>query len=378
MGSGKHKKTIVFSGINLFEGGPLSIYYDCLDAIKDLGIWKDNTVIAFVHKKELFLKYEGIVRIIELPKSRKNYINRIYYEYFYFNNFSKKRDIDIWISLHDMTPRVKARRLYTYCHNPTPFMKKDIRKVKYSLRNVLMSYFYKFLYRINIKSADGIIVQSDWMREAFLKLFPIKNVIVARPSVDIHFDESENICKKDRRPDNECKVFIYASFPRFFKNFEIICEACNEIDKKENFEYEVWLTIDGSENKYASDIYKKYNNNKHIRWLGIQRRDNLFEIYKQTDCMIFPSKLETWGLPISEYKLTGRDMLIVDLPYSHETLGSYDKVMFFGEDDYKCLAKEMVQVIQGTQQYQPQITKEVREPYAADWNELLTLIMQGG
>lgn len=371
LGNGKGKKVIVFSGINLFEGGPLSIYYDCLDAVLELGLNKKYHIVAFVHKKTLFSKYENVIEIIELPKSRSSYLMRCYYEYFYFSKISEREHVDLWISLHDMTPRVKADRLYTYCHNSTPFMKKDIRKVKYSLKNVLMSYFYKYLYRINIKSANGIIVQQDWMRQAFLKMYPIENVIVARPRVVLG---KTNKIVKTKNSLSGKKIFIYASFPRFFKNFEIICQAANKIDKLGSWEYEVWLTIDGSENQYAADIYNKYKDNLHIKWLGIQKREKLFELYAQSDCMIFPSHLETWGLPISEYKLTGKDILLVDLPYTHETLGTYDKVMFFKEDDSKTLAQEMILTIQGKQRYQPQNEKKVHPPYAENWVELIKMI----
>ena len=51
-------KQIVISGINLFEGGPLSIYYDCLDTILELGLNKKYRIVAFVHRKALFKKYD--------------------------------------------------------------------------------------------------------------------------------------------------------------------------------------------------------------------------------------------------------------------------------------------------------------------------------
>ena len=171
-------------------------------------------------------------------------------------------------------------------------------------------------------------------------------------------------------------IFIYAGFPRFFKNFEVICEAANILNRARKLDYEVWLTIDGTENRYSFDVHEKYETNPHIKWLGIQQRSRLFELYKQSDCMIFSSKLETWGLPISEYKYTGKDMIIVDLPYAHETLGTYDKVMFFNEDDSNCLADKMLQVIQGTQRYQPQVEITVSKPYAESWDELMEMMIE--
>lgn len=69
-------KQLVISGINLFEGGPLSIYYDCLNCIRDMGLFHEYEITAFVHKKELFENYQDIITLIELPKSRVNYIYR--------------------------------------------------------------------------------------------------------------------------------------------------------------------------------------------------------------------------------------------------------------------------------------------------------------
>lgn len=358
-------RKMVLSGINLYEGGPLAIYYDCLEAIKELGIYKRYHIIAFVHKKSLFKKYKDIINFIELPKSRKNYAYRLYYEYFFFKKYSNNHDIDIWISLHDITPNVKAKKLYTYCHNPSPFMEKEFSKVRYSLKNVAFSYFYKYLYRINISSASAVIVQQDWMREEFKKMYSIDNIIVARPDVKVDFVIKKMQNKKEK------KIFVYPAFPRFFKNFELICEACKYLEK-DNFE--IWLTIDGSENQYSREIRKKYSGLKQIRWIGIQKREKIFEIYDIADCLIFPSKLETWGLPISEFKLTQKDILLVDLPYAHETLGEYEKVMFFRQNDPEQLAKCMKMEIEEKPIYSPQKKINISKPFYKGWKELLEKI----
>lgn len=356
-------REIVLSGINLFEGGPLSIYYDCLDCLVECEIYKEYNILAFVHKKELFAKYADKIEFIELPDSRNSYLKRLWYEYFYFYRFSKKEDIDIWISLHDITPRVKANKLYTYCHNPTPFMKTDLSKVKYSVKNVAFSLFYKYLYRINIKAADAIIVQQDWMRKEFLRLYPIQNVIVARPSV------SNGYKAKEVKKETDKKIFVFVSYPRYYKNFEVICQAVKEIDRND---FEVWLTLDGSENKYASDLVHLYSNIKRIKWIGLQSREKIFEIYDIADYMIFPSTLETWGLPISEFKLTNKPLILADLPYAHETLGNYEKALFFDPYNYKDLAEKVSMVLtKQSDAFSSHHEIIPNEPYASNWRELI-------
>lgn len=68
----------------------------------------------FVHKKELFEKYNDYFEILELPKSRKSWFIRMYYEYIYFKKYSKDKDIYLWISIHDSSPRVHAKHQISY------------------------------------------------------------------------------------------------------------------------------------------------------------------------------------------------------------------------------------------------------------------------
>ena len=362
------KSKMVISGINLHEGGPLSIYYDCLDAIIDTGAVKRFDITAFVYKKELFSKYSEQIELIELPKSRKSYLNRLYYEYCYFYHYSKRTDVDIWLSLHDITPKVKANRVYTYCHNPTPFMKKDLSKIKYSITNVAFAFFYKYLYRINIKSAYAVIVQQDWMRKEFMKLFPVNRVVVARPNISRSLFDDVIDADIKKTP----YTFVFASYPRFFKNFEVIGDACSRM---KNSNYEVWFTIDGTENKYAEDLRHKYGHIKNIKWLGIQSRAETYDLYKRSDCMIFPSTLETWGLPITEYKNTKKPIIVADLPYAHETVGTYEKIAFFNPNDGSELAEIMDAAVEGDDNvFEPVVEDSIEPPYANDWRELINII----
>lgn len=361
-------KTIVLSGINLFEGGPLSIYYDCLDSIIESHLYERARIIAFVYRKELFQRYDKYVKLIELPASRKNYLNRIYYEDVFFYRFSSRQHVDIWFSLHDMTPRVKADRIYTYCHNPSPFIKKDITKLKYSWKVYLFSYFYKYVYRWNIKAATAIIVQQDWMRQEFLRMYPIDQVIVARPNL-------EEKVFTDKSGENGVFTFIYAAYPRYFKNYEVILEACRLLEQKGTENFQVWLTIDGSENRYSRELKKKYAGVKTVQWLGLLPREELFHRYESANMMIFPSTVETWGLPISEFKGTGKGMLLANLPYAHESIGDYGKVSFFAPRDAVQLSQLMDNCVEHTIQFETNKANKVSEPYCKDWAELIQRII---
>ncbi|SDA30809.1 Glycosyltransferase involved in cell wall bisynthesis [Ruminococcus sp. YE71] len=364
------KKTLVISGINLYSGGTLSIYKDFLSSIIENHYCDLYDVIAFVYKKELFEEYKKYIKLVELPLSRKNYIFRLYYEYIYFYFYSKNKSIDVWFSIHDMTPNVIAKKRYVYCHNPTPFLKKSKIIKKMNSTVYYMSLFYKYIYKINIKKNTNVIVQQEWIRKEFQKMYNLNNIIVAQPNFNVEQIQMNDLLLKDK------KIFIYSAFPRPFKNFEIIGKACKALQKY-NDKFEVWLTIDGTENKYSKYIRDSFKDVKSIKWLGLIEREMMMRKYYESDYLIFPSVLETWGLPISEYKSTGKPILLAELPYAHETVGDYDKTVFFDPYDYRNLAKKMLYIINDNEKriirkHHPIV---IPEPYTKSWNELLSMIL---
>lgn len=250
-------------------------------------------------------------------------------------------------------------------------MDKDIKNIKYDYKVYLFSLFYKYLYKINIRKNTGVIVQQEWLRVEFEKMFNINNVIVARPVLT-----SKKVSEPKEFKFNEKKMFIFPSYPRFFKNFEVICEASKFLDEKKIINYEVLLTIDGTENRYTHDLMSKYENLEHVKFVGLLKKEELINLYEKVDCLIFPSKLETWGLPISEFKDSGKPILVSDLPYAHETIGSYRKVNFFNPSNYKKLAELMQDVIENKNNYSESSNIKPQQPYLENWEELLNYILE--
>lgn len=369
-----NKKTIVLSGINLIEGGPLTIYEECLRCIEKYFL-KNYEIVALVHNRELFSEFDSRIKFIEFMDSKKSYLKRFYYEYFYFKRLSKKLKPYLWFSLHDMTPNVVADKRAVYCHNSIIFYDMKIKDMINEFKMFMFSRFYKYIYKINIKKNNFVVVQQDWIRKRFKKIFKIKNVVVAHPNVVI--DDSNNNCKNTKIVKNS---FLYPSFPRIFKNFEVICKAVEILENKNIENFKVYLTIDGNENIYSKEIVEKYGRLKCIEFIGLQTRENLMKYYSKIETVIFPSKLETWGLPISEAKAFGKNIILADLEYAHETLGTYEKVMFFGPDDAEKLAEKMEMLINDDEnmkniEFDGNIEKNIENPFCKNWKELFDILL---
>ena len=113
------RRNVVISAVNLRKGGTLTVLRDCLRYLSDR---KDLHVTALVHRQDL-CDYPGI-EYIEIPWSIGSWLKRLKCEYITMDRISRKLpETDLWLSLHDTSPRVKAKRQAVYCHTPFPFMK---------------------------------------------------------------------------------------------------------------------------------------------------------------------------------------------------------------------------------------------------------------
>lgn len=369
----KYTKTIVVSAVNIVEGGALSILKNC---IKELVLYtrdKDFDIVVLVHSSDLLPKYEN-VEYISFPKSKKSFIYRLFFEYIYFYFVSLKFRPWIWLSLHDMTPFVYSKYQYVYMHNPSPFFKR-VKGIKLTRKFKIFIMLYKYLYRINVKRNTAIIVQQEWFRDGICKLCKVSKdkIIVAYPENTKNQKSilAEQVYKKAQ--------FFYNAFPREFKNFEVICKAAEILAKRklDNLDWNIYLTIDGTENAYSSSIVTQYKNNSHLHFIGLISRDECEDYYQSSECLIFPSLLETWGLPISEFKIYKKKMVLSDLSFAYEAAAGADEVCFFDPSNADMLADIIESVIRCEEKYFTTLEyKKIQEPYCDSWVSLFDRIIK--
>jgi glycosyltransferase involved in cell wall biosynthesis len=360
---GENMRKIVVSAVNFNEAGALATLKECLEYLSS-ELSHRYEIIALVNNTSLF--DNANIKFLAFPLSKKSWLFRLYYEYVYFHKFSKELKPYLWFSLHDMTPRVQAQIRAVYVLNPSPFYKLSCKDIYLDFKFALFNLFYGSLYAINIKKNHFVVVQQDCLKRQFKQLTGARNIIVAHPGV---------VLKQSKMVSEVKNTFFYPAFPRVFKNFEVIGNAVAELVKMGVRDFQVIFTISGKENAYARYIYNSYKHLDQIKFIGAQSRDRIYEFYQQASCVIFPSKLETWGLPISEAKLFSKPILLADLPYAHETLGGYDKAKFFSPDDSGSLAQEMKGVLDQTIVFQRTEPKVISAPFAKDWKGLFDILL---
>jgi glycosyltransferase involved in cell wall biosynthesis len=350
----------------MVDGGIFTILDNCLNELNKFIENKDINVIALVNDSSKF-NYNNI-SFISLPKSKKNWLFRLYYEYFYFNKLSKKINPDVWFSLHDTSPNVKCKRRFVYCHNPNLFYKPSFKESTLEIKVGIFYLFYKFIYKINIHKNTNVFVQQFWIKNAFEKMFDLENVIVTQPEF-VKEEVNSTIYLDDSKVH-----FFYPTLGRSFKNIELIGEAILLLPDEIRNKIKVNVTIQKNDTLYADYIVKKYPL-KEINYLGKISRKEVFAYYNSMACLLFPSKLETWGLPITEAKGFNKPMLVSDLPYAKETVGNYENVSFFKIDKPNELAQLMRELVTKTIDYTGNKYPYENEYQITNWKSIFNHIL---
>ena len=262
---------------------------------------------------------------------------------------ARREEATVWFAMHDMTPLVSVDRQYVYCHNPTPFTRLQWRDLYFDWVFCMHALFYPWVYALNINRNTEVFVQQDWIREQFKSRFGAMNVVVARPQADTQSDSSKALVHKN----GPLIDWIYPTFPRQFKNIEIIGAALEILEQNPDWMGRVQITISPEDNRYSRWIYKRFGHLQSLVFIGRQSQDQMNELYRSADALIFSSKLETWGLPISEAKSYGLPILVADCPYAHESVGDYDWASFFDPDDAVALADLMLTLTSGQVAFKP-------------------------
>ena len=136
-------------------------------------------------------------------------------------------------------------------------------------------------------------------------------------------------------------TFFYPANDSIFKNHEVIIRACQILREIGEKDYSIVFTLNGNENEHINQL----NNESdrcflNILWLGNLPRDEVFKLYSKS-ILLFPSYIETIGLPIYEAISVGCPIIVADCKYAKDVAKGYNDVEFFDYYDAEKLADLM-------------------------------------
>ncbi len=318
------------------HGGALSIlkeYYE--RAVKDEG-----TEWIFVLSNPQFETKENI-EILNFPWVKKSWFHRLYFDYMIAPSLVKKYKADEVLSLQNiLIPRVKTKQT-VYLHQSLPFAEK-----RYKMGENLKFWLYqnvigRLIYR-SIKKADQVIVQTHWIKEAAIKKTGTteEKFVIEPPKFNLKVQQP-NTALNSKNP-----LFFYPAGGSEYKNHRVIIEACKWLSKRNIHNYKIVLTLDGNENKGIQQLYNiSHKYNYPVEFVGKLTLEDVYDYYLKS-ILLFPSYLETFGLPLLEARKHNSPIIASNYPFSLEVLTGYSKAKFFDPFDSEELAQKMAKMIE--------------------------------
>lgn len=274
--------------------------------------------------------YVEIVRV----ENVKSLPRRLWWDAFGLKKWLKKNNIVPLAALSLQNTGFSVGRkvpTFIYYHQPVPFFNFKWNPLK---KNERTFWFYKHIYpllvNLFLKKDTKIFVQLDFIKEGFAKRFKHPKNLIKIYSPSVTAPDSEEIATQ-KNADTSKTTILFPAMPHFYKNHRIIDEAM----KKTGSDVEVIFTI-----KPGSIPISDHR----IKLIGMQPYDYVCRLYKTCDALIFPSYIETFGLPLLEAALTGMPIIAADLPYAREVLEGYDGVTFVAYNDPDAWAAEISKV----------------------------------
>lgn len=319
--------------------GALTILQDFYRDVRNHG--RNGVQWVFVVSTPELKETENIA-VFRYPWIKKSWLHRLYFDEFLAAGLAKKSHADLIFSMQNMPVPHCGRPQIVYFHQPLQFS-----PVRFSLfRKEERKYWFRQtiicnIFRRSLKKADRIIVQTKWMKNAISEWIPFdqNKISVVPPTID----KKEG--NKTAHPTG--REFIYPAAGGVYKNHDLIVDACILLEQRGIRDYHVIFTVGKNENPYCEKLYRRVTENRlKIDFSGILPKSKIDFLYARC-VLIFPSYLETFGLPLLEARSAGTIVLASDLPFSREILEGYPNACFFGVRDAAKLAGLMEDCMEG-------------------------------
>jgi glycosyltransferase involved in cell wall biosynthesis len=197
-------------------------------------------------------------------------------------------------------------------------------------------------FRTYCDQAQMVSVASSWMKEECIKHLGLQQdkvkVVPMAPSIDAYPTPTEKDLVVARRKYGLPESFLfYPAKTWAHKNHMGLFEALSLL--RERHGLTLSLVCSGGQTHFFSairDRMKELGLTSQVRFVGFVTPLELVSFYRLSRCVIFPSKYEGWGLPITEAMRLGVPMACSALPVLIEQAD--DAALFFDPDDPKAIA----------------------------------------
>ena len=369
-----HALHIVVNACTLRVAGGLSIGINFLRSFTEID--SKHRITAFVPPG---IGYESLqsekLEIIPIPINLQKAQNRLSLDHFWLPKQIKNIKPDLIFSMGNIALPIKDIPQAVFLHWPyavypegpfwdqMPFIPKFLRKIRV------------WQFRWYHQYAGLTFVQGQHMKTRLLQYYPVKeNQVVVIPSaIDSRLDDQASPLFNLQK--NGVKKMVLGYISRYYshKNFEILLQAA-KILKERKTEACIVITLEKSHGKESADFLTKLeteNLSEYLVNIGQVSFQSVSGFYNSIDTLVFPSLLETFGLPQVEAMKFGKPVLVSDLDFAHEI--NQEAGIYFDPQNPEDLADKIKYLVEN-----PDVLKDLHEKSKArfksfkNWNGVVT------
>ena len=285
------------------------------------------------------LKEQPHIKVLNFPWIKKSPLHRMYFDQVLAHKLVKKYHVDKVLSLQNIELPHAGVPQIVYEHNALPFSEYKFRPQE-AFRPWYSQQILGRMMKRSIRRAEQVLVQTNWMKEEI-----IRQCGIPADRVEVKFPPVEMLKTHPWKMDEACPIFFYPAGPPAYKNHRTFLKACELLKEQGMKDYRVIWTVTGEENEGMKKLKAEAEKNKlPIEFIGPVPRTQLFEQYASS-VLVFPSYIETIGLPLLEARSVGAPILAADCLYARDGVGDYDRAEFFETFDSEALSRLMKQKI---------------------------------
>lgn len=208
--------------------------------------------------------------------------------------------------------------------------------------------FYKWLYPFFVwasfrKKNTSFVAQIPWIKDCIVSHFHVhpENVYVLFPDVE-HIDK-----KKIGKIDDVQGYyhFFYPAMGAKYKEHLTLVRALEKIKKADSklcARIQIHLTLDKSSSAVLLKTMEDVGVTGNFIFHGTIPHEDLLGMQNSAHGLLFPSTMESFGLPLVEAASLGLPIVACDLDYARQVLGTYSGVSYVTPYNYDKWAEEIM------------------------------------
>ena len=348
-----------------FEGGALTILQQFLSSID---IEDRKKYVLFVSTKVDEHSFDPAFEIYKIDTGK--WLNRIYYDCIGYKQLIAKLKLDIitCVNFQNIPARLDGINQIVYMHQSLPLYEypwKILSKEEFKLW--LYSKFYSSFIKMNKSHASYFIVQADWIKNSLSEKIKYNSnrIFVFKPGVSNAF--MGNVDPFSEK-NNEEATFIYPSAGHAYKNHAILISAFELLGPAYLRHNKARLLFTIPDDCELSKKLNGSNVESFIKFVGNLTHEQLNEYYDCSTGILFPSKIESFGLPLIEAACKGLKIVASELPYAREAVGNYSGAAFASPNNSEEWAGKLKLMIEHRHQ------KDARFEYIDEWSKVHSFV----